>query len=172
MKAVPAAVALRRALAALAQGVRAVVVGLVAVMLCALALQVLMRYVFGQALSWSEELALLCFSWAMLLAIALGVRDGVHVRMDLLASRLPAGPARWLDKAVALAIAGAGGFIAWAGSSYVQDSFGATSAAIGYPTAWLYACAPVGGALILVFALEHALLGPPHAPAGPGTVPA
>jgi TRAP-type C4-dicarboxylate transport system permease small subunit len=163
---------LRRALAALAQGVRAVIVGLVAVMLGALALQVLMRYVFGQALSWSEELALLCFSWAMLLAIALGVREGVHVRMDLIAARLPEGAARRLDRAVALAIAGAGGFIAWAGTNYVQDSFGATSAAIGYPTAWLYACAPVGGALILVFALEHALLGPPQAPAARDTAAA
>lgn len=151
----------RRWLALLAAAVRCAVVALVAVMLSVLALQVVMRYAFGQALSWSEELALLCFSWSTLLAIALGVRDAVHVRLDLLVLALPAALARWLDKAVALAVAGVGGFIAWAGQAYVVDSFGATSAAIGYPTAWLYACAPVSGVLILVFALEHLLLGPP-----------
>lgn len=151
----------RRALTLLAAAVRALVVSLVTVMLAVLALQVVMRYAFGQALSWSEELALLCFSWSTLLAIALGVRDAVHVRLDLLALALPSALARWLDKAVALAVAGVGGFIAWAGQAYVVDSFGATSAAIGYPTAWLYACAPVSGVLILVFALEHLLLGPP-----------
>jgi TRAP-type transport system small permease protein len=155
---------LRRALTQLARAVRGVVVALVAVMLGALALQVLMRYVFGQALSWSEELALFCFSWAMLLAIALGVRDGVHVRMDLLVNRAPRSLARWLERLVALAIAGMGGFVAWSGIHYVQDALGATSAAIGYPTAWLYACAPAGGVLIVVFALEHALLGPPLTP--------
>jgi TRAP-type C4-dicarboxylate transport system permease small subunit len=163
---------LRAALAWVARIVRAAVVALVAVMLGALALQVFMRYVFGQALSWSEELALLCFSWATILAIALGVRDAVHVRMDLLVARLPAALASMLDKAVALAIAGVGGFLAWSGTNYVYDAAGATSAAIGYPTAWLYACAPVGGALIVVFALEHALLGPPPRPEEPNAVPA
>ena len=73
-------------------------VSLVTVMLVALALQVVMRYAFGQALSWSEELALLCFSWSSLLAIALGVRDAVHVRLDLLVVSLPGTLARWLDK--------------------------------------------------------------------------
>lgn len=155
---------LRAALANLARTVRVVMVLLVAVMLGALALQVVMRYVMGQALSWSEELALLCFSWSTLLAIALGVRDAVHVRLDLLVGSLPDAWAGFFNKLAALAVACAGGFIAWSGYNYVVDSLGATSAAIGYPTAWLYACAPVGGALIGLFALEHLLLGPPAPP--------
>lgn len=158
---------LRTAFTHLATAVRATVVVLVAVMLGALALQVLMRYVFGQALSWSEELALLCFSWSALLAIALGVRDAVHVRLDLLVTALPHPLAQGLDKASSLAIAGVGGFIAWAGQNYVADSIGATSAAIGYPTAWLYACAPVSGVLIFLFALEHLVLGPPNVAPNP-----
>ncbi len=145
----------------LARAVRAAILLLVTVMLVALAMQVLMRYGAGRALSWSEELALLCFSWSMLLAIALGVRDAVHVRLDLLVALLPTRLARGVDKAVALIIAGVGIFLAWSGQNYVVDSFGATSAAIGYPTAWLYACAPVCGVLIALFALEHLLLGAP-----------
>lgn len=151
----------RAGLDLLARAAGVAVVLLVAVMLGALALQVSMRYVFGKALSWSEELALLCFSWATLLAIALGVREAVHVRMDLLVNRLPAKLAWLVDKAVALAISFVGGFITWSGVQYAQDAMGATSAAIGYPTAWLYACAPAGGVLIVVFALEHLFLGPP-----------
>lgn len=147
----------------LARVVRAAILLLVTVMLVALAMQVLMRYGAGQALSWSEELALLCFSWSMLLAIALGVRDAVHVRLDLLVALLPPPLARGADKAVALVIAGIGVFLAWSGQNYVVDSLGATSAAIGYPTAWLYACAPVCGGLIALFALEHLLLGAPPA---------
>ncbi|MBX3634177.1 MAG: TRAP transporter small permease [Rubrivivax sp.] len=157
--------ALRALFGHLARAVRAVIVGLVAVMLVTLSLQVLLRYGAGRPLSWSEELALLCFSWSMLLAVALGVRDAIHVRLDLLVARLPGPLARAVDKAVAAAIGGSGVFIAWSGLNYTLDSVGATSAAIGYPTPWLYACAPVSGALIALFALEHVLLGAPPPPA-------
>ncbi|MEO7853203.1 MAG: TRAP transporter small permease [Rubrivivax sp.] len=157
--------ALRAACHHLARTVRVAVLGLVAVMLLALSFQVVMRYVFGQALSWSEELALLCFSWSMLLAIALGVRDAIHVRLELLVDSLPPPLRRAMDKLVTLSIAGIGAFIAWSGQNYVVDSLGATSAAIGYPTAWLYACAPVCGVLVTLFAFERLLLGaPPAAP--------
>lgn len=156
--------ALRAPFSHLARAVRGVIVLLVAVMLVTLSLQVLLRYGFSRTLSWSEELALLCFSWSMLLAVALGVRDAIHVRLDLLVTLLPAPLARAADKAVAAAILGVGVFIAWSGLNYTIDSFGATSAAIGYPTAWLYACAPVCGLLIALFALEHVLLGAPQQP--------
>lgn len=158
--------ALRALFGLLARAVRAIVVLLVAVMLVVLSLQVLLRYGVGRTLSWSEELALLCFSWSMLLAVALGVRDAIHVRLDLLVALLPAPLARVADQAVAAALLGTGVFIAWSGLNYTLDSFGATSAAIGYPTAWLYACAPVCGVLIALFALEHLLLGAPPQPAG------
>ena len=54
-----------------------------------------MRYVFGNALSWSEELALLMFSWAALGGLALGVREGFHVRLTLLLEPLPAVARVW-----------------------------------------------------------------------------
>ena len=59
-----------------------------AVMLFCIALQVVMRYVFAQTPSWSEELAILMFAWCALGGLALGVREGFHVRMDLLLDRL------------------------------------------------------------------------------------
>ncbi len=151
----------RRGCDGLARLVRQAVVALAVVMLATLSLQVLLRYAFGHALSWSEELALACFSWATLLSIALGVRDAIHVRMDLLVERLPAGWRNALARAVALLIAACGAFVAWAGLRYVADSAGSTSAAIGYPIAYLYACAPVCGLLMTLFALEGAWLGPP-----------
>lgn len=145
---------------ALARLVRAVIIVLALVMLIALSLQIFMRFVMDNPLSWSEELALACFSWGMLLAIALGVREAIHVRMDLLADRLPERLREGLERVVALAIAGTGAAVAWSGTNYVVDSFGTTSAAIGYPIAYLYACAPACGAVVALFALERALIGP------------
>ena len=151
---------LRKGFDLLAKTVRIAVIALAVTMLAALSLQVFMRFAIGQALSWSEELALACFSWSMLLAIALGVRDRIHVRMDLLTDTFPRPVQVGLEKLIALAIAGLGLFLAWSGTNYVQDAFGSTSAAIGYPTAYLYACAPVCGVLIALFALEMLLIGP------------
>ena len=70
-------------------GVRTAVMAFATVMLLALSLQVFMRFVLDKPLSWSEELALACFSWSMLLAIGLGVRQKTHVRMDILVDHLP-----------------------------------------------------------------------------------
>jgi TRAP-type C4-dicarboxylate transport system permease small subunit len=151
---------IRRVLDQLTAALRVSIVALAIVMLLALTLQVAMRFFFNQALSWSEELALGCFSWVMLLAIAVGVRDAIHVRMDLLVDLLPTPLRRSLDVLVLLSVAGLGVFVAWSGVNYVVDSFGTTSAAIGYPIAFLYASAPAGGALIALYALERALLGP------------
>ncbi len=151
---------LRKGFDRLAMTVRVAVIALAVIMLAALSLQVFMRFALGQALSWSEELALACFSWSMLLAIALGVRDHIHVRMDLLTDTFPRPVQAGLKKLIALAIAGLGMFLAWSGTNYVQDAFGSTSAAIGYPTAYLYACAPVCGVLIALFALEMVMIGP------------
>ena len=154
----------RQAIDRLAALLRGVIVVLALIMLVALSLQVFMRFVVGQALSWSEELALACFSWSMLLGIALGVRDAIHVRMDLVVDHLPEPLQRGADRLISLAVAGLGLFVAWAGVRYVVDSLGTTSAAIGYPIAYLYASAPACGALIAIFALERTVFGaePPH----------
>ena len=50
-----------------------------ALMLVAITYQVVMRYVFGDTPSWSEELAVLLFSWSVLGGLALGVHEGWHV---------------------------------------------------------------------------------------------
>lgn len=150
----------RRSLDRLTGVLRILIVALAILMLVSLSMQVVMRLVFNEALSWSEELALGCFSWVMMLAIAVGVRDAIHVRMDLLVDLLPMPLRRVLEVLVSMGVAGLGLFIAWAGVRYVVDSFGTTSAAIGYPIAFLYSSAPTGGALIALYALERALLGP------------
>ncbi len=151
--------AARRALDLLARLLRGIITALALGMLLLLTLQVVMRFIVGQALSWSEELALTGFTWAMLLAMALGVRESVHVRMDMLVDAFPEALRRYCDKLVSLLILALGACLAWAGLNYVQDSQGTTSAAVAYPIAYLYAAAPVCGALIVVFALEQLVLG-------------
>lgn len=133
-------------------------VAAMAVMLACIALQVVMRYVFGNALSWSEELALLMFSWAALGGLALGVREGFHVRLTLLLDPLAAGARAWAERATDLLTAALGAYLAWSGWRYVDITRGGTSAAIAYPIEILHGIAPVAGVCVMVFALERLFL--------------
>ena len=134
----------------------------VALMFACIALQVVMRYVFGNALSWSEKLALLMFSWAALGGLALGVREGFHVRLTLLLDWLPVTARRWGERAIELLTAAFGAYLLWSGWRYVDITRGGTSAAIAYPIELLHGIAPVAGLFVLIFAVER-LVSPPKA---------
>ena len=116
--------------------------------------QVFMRYVFNSPPSWTEELALLCFSWSMLLMLAVGVREAFHVRMDLVIHWLPRLGSQLVERFIDICTAAFGGFLAWMGVEYCLMMVGSTSAAIAYPITLLYSAAPVSGVLIFLFALE------------------
>jgi TRAP-type C4-dicarboxylate transport system permease small subunit len=139
----------------LAAATKGAVVVAVVVMLASLSAQVVMRYVFGKALTWSEELTLLLFSWVVLLVSALGVREGFHVRMDLVAAHLPRSARAALGHGIQATVLVAGAFLSWQGWRYFAETRGTVSAAIAYPIELLHLAAPVGGALITVFALER-----------------
>jgi C4-dicarboxylate transporter DctM subunit len=56
---------------------------------------VFFRYVLNNSLAWTDEVALIVFNWAILLAIASGYLHDKHVNLDLLVRRLrSAGAAR------------------------------------------------------------------------------
>src|SRR3954470_1170272 len=99
-------------------------------MLAAITYQVVMRYVFGNTPSWSEELAVLLFSWTVLGSLALGVHEGWHVRLTLLPDLLPAAARAWTERLTELVTAALGGFLAWSGWRFLDLTSGSTSAAI------------------------------------------
>jgi TRAP-type C4-dicarboxylate transport system permease small subunit len=140
-------------------------VAAMAVMLACIALQVVMRYVFGNAPSWTEELALLMFSWCIMGGIALGVREGFHVRLDILLNALPPVARRWMETAIEAATAAFGAYLTWSGLRFVDVTSGSVSAAIGYPIEFLHALAPIAGALTCLFAVWRLMEGPKTEPA-------
>jgi TRAP-type C4-dicarboxylate transport system permease small subunit len=130
-------------------------VTIVVIMLLSLAAQVFLRYVFGISLSWSEEVALLGFAWVVVISSAIGIRRMTHARMDLLVTLLPRPVHLLVDRLIALMMLGLGIFMTIAGWDYVAQTRGSTSAAIGFPIEFLYACAPVFGVLITIFSFER-----------------
>src|SRR5690625_3221981 len=101
---------LRRLNAAIALFVKGVVVVLAISMAFCILFQIFMRYVFNNPPTWTEELALLLFSWSMLLMLAVGVREAFHVRMGFLLTWLPKTGSQVVERLIDIATAAFGGF--------------------------------------------------------------
>ena len=67
---------------------RLVLIGAMFLMSVIVIIQVLARYFFSYSFDAADELAKLCFVWSIFLAIPFGVKHGLHVGIDLIASRL------------------------------------------------------------------------------------
>ena len=147
--------------------VKAAVVIMAIGMVAAIVWQVAMRYVFLRPPSWTEELALLLFSWSMLLMLAVGVRELFHVKVNLAEAMLPARINEPLQGVIDLLVTAFGAYLLWAGILYCSDMSGSRSAAMGYPIVLLYGIAPVCGGLILLFSLERMLRRMSGMPLGP-----
>ncbi|MCC8189034.1 MAG: TRAP transporter small permease [Planctomycetes bacterium] len=66
-----------------------VMIGLVAAMVTLMSVQIFMRYALAASLSWPEELIRYLFIWFVFMGVSYGVRENIHLRVDLLEYLLP-----------------------------------------------------------------------------------
>lgn len=152
---------IRRIVRIVAWLLRASLIAAAAVMLACIAIQVVMRYVFGQTPSWSEEVAILMFAWTTLGGLALGIHEGFHVRLTAVLDPLPRGARAWAERGIDLIAAVFGACLVWSGLRFVEFTRGSVSAAIAYPIELLHGMAPCAGALACLFALARVVAGAP-----------
>jgi len=145
----------------LAKGSVAISITMFAAMLLALTYQVVARYAFNAPPVWTEEFSLAMFTWIVLLMGSAGVREGIHVCLDVWPEGISDVLRAVLDRFVQLATLAVGVVLLTSGWAYVVDTQGQLSAAINYPIEALHAAAPVAGALIALHSLA-ALLSPIH----------
>ena len=70
---------------------------LLAIATVVVALQIIMRYVVGHPLSWSEQLARFIFIWMMMLAIPIMFYGRTYLCFDLLLGALPKNVHDWIQ---------------------------------------------------------------------------
>ena len=127
------------------------VIGMASVMMIALILQIIFRYVFNSSLSWSEELALFLFTWVVLLAGSIGVREHMHVRLILVRDRFAPFGRKCFDLCAEVLAIAFGFLLLIKGWDYTVATAeqGMVSAAVRYPLQYLYFVAPLAGGLII-----------------------
>jgi TRAP-type C4-dicarboxylate transport system permease small subunit len=137
-----------------------------ALMALALIWQVFSRYVLSAPTVWSEEFSLLVFVWVAMFGIAVAVRRGEHLTLDVASRLLASRPlaTKILATVVTALIVVTLVIIA---ASCVQllgpanrQSLSGIQTGLGIPArvSWIYAALPVGLGLAAVFAIERLAL--------------
>jgi len=118
--------------------------------------QVFARYVINDSPSWTEPVTLLLLSTAMSLGAACGVHTNRHFGFFLLAGYMKPGLRRVVDTFVQLVIAVLGAFIAMWAMVLLLDGLDIKAAGATLPQSINYLPLSVGGALMVLFALNRA----------------
>ncbi len=139
-------------------GTETAVVLLTAVMVATIMLQVFCRFVLGDPLSWSEELARYAFVWITFLGAAVAYRHGGHIVVEtvvvLLPRRLQAILAWLVDALMVLALV----VLLVQGLNIVEVNSNVESTMLEIPMSWVYASVPVSAAIMLAYQVERTLL--------------
>jgi TRAP-type C4-dicarboxylate transport system permease small subunit len=137
------------------------IVLLMAAMTVLIIVQIFMRYVVQESLTWSEELARYLFVWATYLGVAYGVKKNAHICVEAVTAYLPA-RIKEITYIVAQVI-----FLLFAAlvvkEGFVLSmkifKFGQSSAALGMPMGVIYLAPTVGFALVFIRLIQNIVAG-------------
>jgi len=156
-----------RALDALIRLLRLVVIAMATGIFVIAILAVIGRYVFGGAVSWSEEVPRYLLVWIAFLGAAICVDRKEHIAFDIVYNALPHGIRTILMWLIDLLIFAFGFVMFWWGIVFVEDFGGDLMETIPYKNYWYYVVMPISGFLIMLFTargLLNAVFQPPGAP--------
>lgn len=120
--------------------------------------QVFARYVINDSPSWTEPVTLLLLSTAMSLGAAAGVHTNRHFGFFLLADCMNPLIKRLVEALGCLVVASIGAVIAWWGWLLWVDGLHIKAAGADLPQSVNYLPLSIGGALMVVFALNRLVL--------------
>lgn len=158
----------RRGIVRALDGLATAVLGLAGVALVLMALiqawQVFARYVLNDSPGWTEPLALLLMSFAVMFGASVAVRRETHFAFQTLQHALPEKVQSALKAMTRLIAAASGAGLFWLGGTLMIDDWSVNLAGAPLPSGLKFAGLCVGGGLILLFAIERLLTGDYRAP--------
>lgn len=151
------------------------VVWTMAIMTILVFVQVVMRYVFSNSLSWSEELARFIFMWVSWIGASYAVRERAHFRVEMFADMMKGEKRKWFEFIILFIWFAFSVFMAFIGTRLIifLIETGQISAAMEIPMSWVYASVPVGcGLMALRLIVEiRKLLRGEYVPGRTGLIP-
>jgi TRAP-type C4-dicarboxylate transport system permease small subunit len=131
------------------------------------------RYILNSAASWPEPMAVLLTIVLTFFGAAACYRLGLHMNVTLAVDQLPRAVRRVSDFAVELFMALMALFMLVKGAALVEATWANTIADFPFlSTGVTYLPIPIGGAILLLFVIEHLTLGRPKDTGGDAHAPA
>jgi TRAP-type C4-dicarboxylate transport system permease small subunit len=119
--------------------------------------QVFGRYILNDSPSWSEPLSLYLMSWFIMLGAAVGVRESVHLGLDIVRYVMPPAIQKAMDLLSLGLIILFGIGMAYYSTLLAMGTWSASIPVLGWPGGTDFFPMIFGGAMISVFALERFL---------------
>ena len=118
--------------------------------------QVVFRYALNDSLYWAEELARYALVWSSMIGAAVAYRHGSHVAVTDVVKRFPVAVQRQVVRVVHALVFAFGVFILWQGWMLTMRNFARhhLSTSLEIEIAWIYLSIPIGGALLMLAAIE------------------
>ncbi|SCZ78153.1 TRAP transporter small permease [Acidaminobacter hydrogenoformans] len=119
--------------------------------------QVIMRYVFNNSLSWSEELARYIFIWQIWLGTGVGIRLKEQIRVGILAKKLSQTGAKLLNAVALIILLMFCIFLVINGYQLVMKIAGrnALSTALKIPLSYVYLSLPFSSAITSLYLIDQ-----------------
>lgn len=124
--------------------------------------QVFTRTFFSYTPRWSEELSLLLLIWVTFFGIAVGFREKLHIGVEFFVKLFPKKIQLFFEFITKLLILLTGGIFVYYGFQFTQLMHNSKMAGLGIPQSALYACIPVCGVLLIIYAIELFFKGGLH----------
>ena len=125
------------------------------IMLCTVFMNVVLRFCFNSGIAWAEEVPRLLVMLFTFLACAIGVRDHMHISVDILYNRFPKGGKmrKFMNFLADFATLICGILIFWYGLQFILRLRPGILPMTGWPTWLQYIPAPIGGFVMTFDAL-------------------
>jgi len=118
------------------------------------------RYVLGTGSQWPEPVSILLMVVFTFFGAAATYRAGAHIAVAMITDRLPAALRRLCARLVDVLMLAVAMFMTFYGFKLCLETWGQTIGNLAWmPVGATYLPVPLGGALTLVFILEHMFLG-------------
>lgn len=150
-------------LAALDLAVAWILCAAMGVMVAVVGAQVALRYGFNSSIDWADEIARLTFVWSIFLAIALGIKTGSHIGIEIVVAKFPAAMRGAVARLMAVVCAAALLLVAWESIHVAFDQWDELMGAVNASTGWFLLPLVIGGIHGALHFLWIALNGPARA---------
>jgi len=115
--------------------------------------QVFTRKVFNYSIRWSEEVPLILMIWFGFIAMAIGVREYLHISIEVIYKLFPKKMQKVVEKFAYLMVAAFGIFMVIWGWDLTSKMMTSTMAATKMPRGYLYIVMPFSGLLIAYYSI-------------------